>query len=121
MQGFLDSSLRCATFRMTGDEGAAFGMLRGEGTSFRMTGDEGASFRMTEDEGASFRMTEDEGASFRMKGDEGVSFRMTELTYFSSLKRFVCQMSAEPSFSVCKWVSHPHPDLPTSRGKGLKG
>ena len=42
VQGFLDSSLRCASFRMTGDEGAAFGMLRGEGTSFRMTGDEGA-------------------------------------------------------------------------------
>ena len=102
MQGFLDSSLRCASFiRMTRDEGAAFGMLRGEGTSFGMTGDE--------------------GAVFRMRGDEGVSFRMTEWIYFSSLKRFVCQMSAEPSFSVCQWVSHPHPDLPTSRGKGLKG
>ena len=101
VQGFLDSSLRCASFKMTRDEGAAF--------------------RMTEDGGASFRMKGDEGAVFGMTGDEGVSFRMTELTYFSSLKRFVCQMSAEPSFSVCQWVSHPHPDLPTSRGKGLKG
>ena len=78
---------------MTGDEGAAFGMLRGEGTSFGMT--------------------RDEGAVFRMRGDEGVSFRMTEWIYFSSLKRFVCQMSAEPSFqsvsgSVTPILTFPH-------------
>ena len=111
VQGFLDSSLRCAAFRMTGDEGAAF----------RMTGGEGTSFGMTEDEGASFRMTGGEGTSFGMIGDEGVSFRMTEWIYFSGLKRFVYQMSAHPGLSVCQWVSHPHPNLPPSRGKGLKG
>ena len=32
----LDSSLRCAEFRMTGDEGAGFGMI-GKEASLRMT------------------------------------------------------------------------------------
>ena len=37
----LDSSLRCASSRMTEDKGASFGM----------TGDEGAVYSMTEEEG----------------------------------------------------------------------
>ena len=37
-----------------------------------------------------------------MTGDEGVAFIMTELTYISVLKRFVHQMSAEPSQLLCR-------------------
>ena len=42
-------------------------------------------------------MTRGEGAAVGMTGDAGAAFRMTELTYFSSLKRFVCHISREPS------------------------
>ena len=46
--GTLDSSLRCAPFGMTKDEGVALRMTENEGVAFRMTKDEGAAFRMTE-------------------------------------------------------------------------
>ena len=43
----LDSSLRCAPFRMTG-KGRCVRNDKGRGVAFGMTKDEGAAFRMTE-------------------------------------------------------------------------
>ena len=44
----LDSSLRCAAFRMTKDEGAGFGMTRDGGVAFRRAEDEGVGFGTSE-------------------------------------------------------------------------
>ena len=53
MCNVLDSSLRCAAFRMTGEEGAAL----------RMTGEEGACVENDRGRRAALRMTGEEGCS----------------------------------------------------------